>query len=139
VTSNVMIALSAMIVGGLGLAHLVLTFRGPKLLPRDPSVKAAMEGCSPVITRQTTYWRCWIGFNASHSMGAILFGAVYGYLAIAHPAFLFQSGFLQVLGFVTILAYVVLAKAYWFITPLAGMSLSLVLYIAGVLLARSGM
>ena len=137
--SIVMVAASALIVGGLGTAHLVLTFRGPKLLPRDLAVKTAMEGCSPVITRQTTYWRCWIGFNASHSLGAILFGVVYGYLAVAHPAFLFQSGFLLVLGFVTLLAYVALAKAYWFITPLTGMSSSLVLYAAGVLLAWSGL
>ena len=27
-----------------------------------------------MITPQTTLWRAWIGFNASHSLAAILFG-----------------------------------------------------------------
>lgn len=138
-TSNVLVATSAVIVGFLGIAHLILTFRGPKLLPRDRSVKAAMEGCSPVITRQTTYWRSWIGFNASHSMGAILFGSVYSYLAIAYPELLFQSAFLQAVGIATLLSYVVLAKLYWFITPLVGVSVSLLLYAVGIVLARAGM
>lgn len=133
---NYWIAASAGIVGALGTAHLVLTYRGPKLLPRDRSVREAMAATSMVITSQTTYWRAWIGFNASHSLGLMLFGLVYGYLALAHPALLAGSVFLQALGFVVLLAYIVLAKLYWFVTPLAGMSLSLVLYVAGILLSR---
>ena len=35
-------------------------------------------------TKETTMWRCWVGFNASHSMGLILFGLAFGYLALAH-------------------------------------------------------
>ena len=27
-------------------------------------------------------WRAWVGFNATHGFGLILFGALYGYLAI---------------------------------------------------------
>jgi hypothetical protein len=34
-------------------------------------------------------WKAWIGFNASHSFGLILFGTVYAYLALAHGSFLF--------------------------------------------------
>src|SRR5438046_6957052 len=29
-------------------------------------------------------WRAWVGFNASHSMGAMLFGLVFAFLALAH-------------------------------------------------------
>jgi hypothetical protein len=39
-----------------------------------------------------------VGFNASHSMGLILFGLVFGYLALAHRQLLFQSPFLLVVG-----------------------------------------
>lgn len=66
-TPNVLMAASAAIVGLLGLVHLVLTYRGPKLLPRDPAVREAMEGTHPVISRETTYWKAWVGFNARRS------------------------------------------------------------------------
>lgn len=111
----------------LGLAHLLFTFRGPKLLPRDPELRARMEAVSPVITRQTTMWRCWVGFNASHSVALILFGAVYGYLALAHGEFLFRSVFLLSLGLVVLLGYVFLAKMYFFRTPLRGVIVATVL------------
>jgi hypothetical protein len=75
----------------LGLIHLLYTFYGPKLLPRDRDLRTRMEEVSPVITRETTMWKAWVGFNASHSYGAVLFGAVYGYLSLVHSAFLFQS------------------------------------------------
>jgi hypothetical protein len=73
-------------------------------------------------------WKTWIGFNASHSYGLILFGAVYGYLALAHSDFLFQSVFLLSLGLVTLLGYVFLAKRYFFSIPLLGVLLATILY-----------
>lgn len=130
--ANVLMALSAAILGLLGMAHLVLTFRGPKLLPRDRSLREAMERVSPVITTQTTIWRCWMGFNASHSLGAMLFGLVYGYLALVHGEVLFGSTFLLVVGLAMVGGFVLLARLYWFVTPLAGASLSLLFYLASV-------
>ena len=35
-----------------------------------------MGEISPVITKETTVWRCWVGFNASHSMGLMLYGLI---------------------------------------------------------------
>lgn len=43
---------------------------------------------------------CWVGFNASHSYGLILFSAVYGYPALAHGDVLFHSIFLLTPGLV---------------------------------------
>ena len=65
----------------LGLLHLLYTFHGSKLLPRDAELQERMSVVSPVITRETTMWKGYVGFNASHSFGLILFGLVYGYLA----------------------------------------------------------
>ena len=127
---------SAAIIAMLGTAHMVLTFRGPKLLPRDRELRAAMDRTHPVITTQTTIWRAWTGFNASHSMGAIMFGFFYGYLGLAHPDVLFSSMPLLLFGLVMLLAYLVLAKVYWFITPLLGISISLVCYVLSVALSR---
>src|SRR5580700_12010980 len=95
---SVFIAASAAVILLLGLTHLLYTFRGPLLHPRDPELTAKMMTVSPVITPETTMWRAWIGFNATHSFGLILFGLVYGYLALAHRDFLFQSDFLLAVG-----------------------------------------
>jgi len=129
-----LIAASASILGLLGCAHLVLTYRGPKLLPRDPAVREAMARTAPVITSRTTYWKMWIGFNVTHSMSAILFGLVFGYLALARPDVLLASPFLQGVGAATLVAFVVLAKRYWFATPLAGATVALALYLTGLAL-----
>ena len=124
-----LIAGSAAIVMSLGLIHLLYTVRGTKLLPRDRDLKARMEEVSPVITRETTMWKAWVGFNASHSYGAILFGAVYGYLSLAHSAFLFQSTFLLSLGLLLLGGYAYLGKRYWFRVPFRGILLATVLYV----------
>ena len=96
-----------------------------------------MNEVSPVITRQTTMWKTWIGFNASHSFGAMLFGTVYGYLAVAHSEFLFRSPFLLVLGLLLLGGYVFLGKVYWFSVPFRGIVLSTVCYIAALVVAWS--
>lgn len=134
---QLLMAAAASIIGLLGLAHLVLTFRGPKLLPRDRSLKEAMSGVAPVITTQTNIWRMWIGFNASHAMGAMLFGLVYAYLALVHGDLLFQSLFLQSVGFAMLAGFAVLARLYWFITPFVGSVVALILYVVSISLARA--
>jgi hypothetical protein len=130
-----LIAASAAILLLLGLLHLVYTFYGPKLLPRDRELQVRMQEVSPVITRQTTMWKAWVGFNASHSFGAILFGAVYGYLSLLHGAFLLQSHFLLWLGLAVLIGYVFLAKRYWFSIPLRGILLATVLYATALIIA----
>ena len=127
-----LLAASAAIILLLGLAHLLFTFRGPKLHPRDAALEARMKEVTPVLTRQTTMWKAWIGFNASHSYGAIFFGLVYGYLALAHAALLFQSEFLLLAGLGLLLGYVSLARAYWFSIPLRGIAAATLLYLAAL-------
>ena len=79
--ANVLMVLSASIIFALGVVHLVYTFWSSKLTPRDPALQLSMSQIAPVITKETTMWRCWVGFNASHSMGLILFALVFGFLA----------------------------------------------------------
>lgn len=129
---NLPIAISASIIGLLGLAHLVLTYHGPKLLPRDAAVREAMRGVAPVITTQTDLWRMWIGFNVSHSMGALLFGLVYGHLALVEADLLAGSMFLQMVGLAMLAGFVVLARRYWFVTPFVGSSVALLSYVLGL-------
>ena len=126
---------SAGIIGILGIVHFVLTIWGQKHLPRDSSLVESMANVSPIITTQTTIWKMWMGFNFSHSMGLLLFGLTYNYLAIAHGELLFKSIILQAIGFGALVGYVVLARIYWFIAPLAASSLALILYLGSVAVA----
>ena len=132
---SLLIITSAGIIGLLGLVHFVLTFWGPKHLPRDRSLVDAMANTAPEITSQTTIWKMWMGFNASHSMGLMLFGLTYSYLAVAHSEFLFQSIFLQALGLAMLAGYVVLARLFYFIAPLVGVSISLILFTVSIAIA----
>ena len=88
-----------------------------------------------MISRETTMWKAWIGFNASHSYGAILFGLVYGYLAMFQNAFLFTSPFLLAVGLAFLSGYVFLGKVYWFSVPFRGILLAAALYVAALLVA----
>jgi len=131
-SASLLIAASAAVIFALGLVHLLYTFRGTKLQPRDAGLQSQMEAAHPVLTRQTTMWKAWIGFNASHSAGALLFGAVYGYLALAHGAFLLGSPFLLALGALLLAGYIALGKLYWFSVPYRCILLSSALYAAGL-------
>ncbi|SIO70741.1 hypothetical protein SAMN05444172_7056 [Burkholderia sp. GAS332] len=135
--ARILMVLSASMMFALGVAHLVYTFWGPKLTPRDPALQISMSQISPVISKQTTMWRAWVGFNVSHSMGAILFGLVFGFLALAHGQLLFRSPFLLVVGLAMLGGYAVLGKVYWFSAPFTGICISLACYVAGIALSRA--
>ncbi len=128
---------ACVIIGLLGAAHLWLTFHGPALAPRDPAVLQAMQSDAPGISRQTTLWRAWLGFNASHSLGALLFALVWGYFALVLTPVFFSSWFLRGLGLLVLLCYLWLARRYWFRVPQRGISLALLLYLASCVLAAN--
>jgi hypothetical protein len=134
--ARILMVLSASIVFTLGVTHLVYTFWGSMLTPRDPALQISMSEIAPVITKETTMWRCWVGFNASHSIGLILFGLIFGFLALAHPRLLFQSPFLPVVGLAMLCGLAALSKVYWFGAPFTGICISLVCYLAGIALSR---
>jgi hypothetical protein len=135
--ARILMVLSASIILTLGAVHLIYTFWGPNLTPREPTLQISMSQVSPVITKETTMWRCWVGFNASHSMGLILFGLIFSFLALAHDQLLFRSPFLLVIGLAMLGGYVVLSKVYFFSVPLTGVSISLACYVASIVLSRA--
>jgi|SRR5215469_1564959 len=135
--AKILMVLSASVVFALGVVHLVYTFWGPDLTPSDRALQVSMSQIAPVITKETTMWRCWVGFNASHSLGLILFGLLFGFLAMAHGQLLFQSPFLLVVGLAMLGGYVVLCKVYFFSVPLIGISISLACYLASIALSRA--
>jgi hypothetical protein len=136
VPAKILMVLSAGIALMFGVMHLFYTFRGPMLAPRDPALQVSMTQIAPVITNETTMWRCWVGFNTSHSMGLVLFGLIFGFLALAHGGLLFQSPFLLVVGLAMLSGLVVLCKMYFFSGPFVGVSVSLACYVASIALSR---
>ncbi|MDJ0709463.1 MAG: hypothetical protein QNJ14_03685 [Woeseiaceae bacterium] len=132
---TVLLTAGSAIIGVLGLIHILYTFRTDKFEPRDRDLGRRLRDVHPVLTAETTMWKAWIGFNASHSVGAMLFAAFYGYLALFRLDFLLSSPFLIALSLIALASYVLLARAYWFRTPLAGITIATALFSAGYLLA----
>ena len=62
----------------LGTAHAIFTpLRASDrkgLSPDDPALIDAMTRAHVRLTRRVDLWSTWIGFNLSHSLGAVLFG-----------------------------------------------------------------
>ena len=104
----------------LGTLHLYYTFFTSKFNARNKTVIIEMKNTSPVLTGETTMWNAWIGFNASHSAGAIFIGLMNILLAAQYFPMLQNSVLIILLNIVTALFYCWLAKKYWFRIPFAG-------------------
>ena len=131
-TAALLFIASATVIGVLGSIHMLYTFYGNKLHPRDAATVLAMQQSHPMLTRETTVWKATLGFNASHSLGAMLFALVFGYLAGWQWPMLQASWFLQGLGLMTLLVYWALARRYWFSIPRRGIVLTCALFAAGL-------
>jgi hypothetical protein len=125
----------------LGFLHVLYTFldiRNPRrIVPDDSTVAAAMATSKVRIARGgTTMWKAWVGFNFSHGLGAILFGA----LTIAAGTTLQMlpvPSWILLLFAVIGAAYLVLASLYWFRIPIAGIAIATACFlIAWLLYAR---
>ena len=127
----------------LGLAHVVATPQTPAdakgLSPRDPALRDAMARDSVLLTRRTTLWLAWVGFNLSHSLGAILFGVVVVLIGRSRASFEAQGSVFLPLAMLVSATYLVLGVRYWFRTPIIGISLASVCFVVSwVLLAKAG-
>lgn len=133
--SQIAIATSAVLMLIVGVAHLRATFFGAKLRPRDQALEARMKQTPLVITDRTTVWQTWIAFNATQSLGFILFGALYGYLSAFHFQMLLQARFVLVAGAIFLASLLMLARRYMFNGPVVVFGACLVLYVAGAIAA----
>lgn len=131
-----LVVASAVVCAYVGVAHLLYTLFGSKLNPRDAQLMAEMKQGSLVVSAQTNVWRAWVGFNASHSLGFVLFGAVFGHLALSYPALLFGSVYLAAAGGAFLAALVVVARRCFFRAPFVVVILALALYLGGIVAAR---
>lgn len=108
----------------LGTIHLLYTFFTDRFSARDSEVEEGMKNTHPKLTRQTTMWDAWVGFNASHSMGAIFLGIVNMILAVQYLPILENAYLLLLLTLGTAAFYLYLAQKYWFRIPLTGIAIA---------------
>ncbi len=134
ITSQYFWILGSVIITFLGIIHLVYTFFTNKFLPRNENLKKEMHLTSPILTKETTMWNAWIGFNASHSSGAIFIGVINIYLAVKHFSILQTEHFFFLFNITTIGFYVWLAKKYWFKAPLIGISITFICFVVSYIL-----
>lgn len=111
----------------LGLLHAVYTLqdirRPRRLVPDDPSVSAAMAGSFVRLARGgTTMWQAWVGFNFSHSLGAVLFGVLCIFSGAAMGTVV-VPGWVLFLLWVIGLTYLALGVLYWFRIPIVGIAI----------------
>ena len=110
----------------LGIIHLIFTFFTNKFSSRSEMAIEVMKSSTPILTKDTSLWKAWLGFNGSHSIGAIFIGVINIYLA--HFYFDLFTPFLFIFNIVIVSFYLWLAKRYWFRIPFYGILLTLVSY-----------
>jgi hypothetical protein len=122
----------------LGTIHALVTpLRGTDrkgLSPGDPALAEAMARSPLLLTRRTDVWRAWVGFNLSHSLGAVLFGLVVVLVGRSPAAFAAEAALFLPLALVVAAVYLVLGLRYWFRTPILGIAFSLAAFSASFLL-----
>lgn len=136
--SQTLFALGAVPFIILGTVHGIYTAidakRPFRLTPKSPDVRTAMQSTPLRIHPSTNTWLGWIGFNFSHTLGAVTFGAIYLLLAITEFDFLATNILFSTIPVVVSGTYLVLAYKYWFIIPLIGIGFGFCCFIAAALL-----
>ena len=117
----------------LGTIHLLYTFFTNKFSSRNKTLNEEMKTSFPILTKEITMWKAWIGFNASHSSGAMYIGLINFILAFSYFEIIKNPIFLSV-NILTVLFYLWLAKKYWFSTPLKGILISSCCFIASAII-----
>jgi len=135
--AKILLIVGASIFGILGTVHLLYTFFTNKFEAFDSEVTEAMKRTSPILTKETSVWNAWIGFNASHSLGAMLVAAVYIPLTASYFSVIQQSVWFSILPVLIGLSYLMLAKTYWFRIPFVGMLISTICFTGAAVLLNT--
>jgi len=133
-TAKIFILIASSIFLILGTIHLVYTFFTNKFLARDGETNEKMKSTSPILTNETSVWNAWIGFNASHSTGAMFIGLINIMLVCQHFEVYRSSFNILLLDICTGIFYLFLAKKYWFKIPLIGILIATSCFIVAILL-----
>lgn len=118
----------------LGSVHFVYTFFTDKFFARNKTVVADMKSSSLILTKNTSMWKAWIGFNASHSIGMLFFGFINLFLLTKHYDTFLTDHFYCIINIFVASFYVWLGKKYWFNVPFIGASITMICYLLSYIL-----
>jgi len=123
----------------MGVAHGVMTLRDlwrPYFFaPRDPQVIPLLQRTSIGLSPRASFWRAWLGFNLSHSLGLALFGGGLIYLS-SLDGWESARETLMPVSVVVGTAYLIMAVRFWFRVPAIAAGAGTLLLIASWLVDR---
>ncbi|MCH8862100.1 MAG: hypothetical protein IID51_06285 [Proteobacteria bacterium] len=122
------------IFGTLHLLYSMLDLAAPKrFAPKDESLLGTMKNTRIRMARNARNFRLsYMGFHLSHSLGLIMFAAIYMALSIIEPAVIFSAPLAAIMIGVGV-TYAALSHFFWFVIPLAGSILATALLALGLM------
>jgi hypothetical protein len=112
----------------LGLAHAratpLATTDRKGLSPADQALAEAMTRGRVLLTGRTDLWRCWVGFNLSHSLGAVAFGAFVLAVGRSAESYAAQAAVCGPLAILVSGAFLAIGVRCWFRTPIVGCAIA---------------
>jgi hypothetical protein len=106
--------------GGHALLSVLDVFRPRWFAPVDDSVRLAMKSTGVRLAQaRTDMWSAWLGFNISHGVGVVIFGAAAAWLGLNIEHAAVARGVLAI-PVVVGLVYFLLSVRFWFYAPAIG-------------------
>ena len=120
------------VLGTMHAVYMLMDLRRPRrLVPGDLALLTTMSGSRVRLAGDATdMWRAWVGFNLSHSLGALLFGA----MVIAWPVVAARHHALAWLPAAVAAVYLAIGLRFWFSVPNFGIAAATVAIAAAALL-----
>lgn len=118
----------------MGIVHGLLTiadvYRPTQFTPRDDSVRLAMRSTTIRFFRaRASVWDAWLGFNLSHSLGLLVFGAATTWLGLNGER-IHASNTMLAMPALVAFAYLLVAVRFWFYLPAIGATVATACIIA---------
>ena len=140
--AQLLVAFVASVFAVLGAAHGLLTLRDltrPRTFtPTDESVRFAMQSAKLALNPRANLWRARLGFNLSHSLGLVVFGAGLFAVAVWHFDAFASSRVLQGVTLAVSATYFTLSLKFWFWGPAVGSGVSLSCFLVALAILKVG-
>lgn len=129
-------AAGAFIFFALGALHLRMTvadMKEPKrFVPAKRELLEELKATRIALRKDVkNFWLSYLGFHFSHSVGVMFYGATVIYCALVRPDIL-PDIYVRIAIVVFGASYVLMARAFWFVIPLAGSALGVTLIAVGM-------
>jgi hypothetical protein len=109
------------------------------LSPADPALAEAMARGRVLLTKRVDLWQGWVGFNLSHSLGAVAFGAFALAVGRSPASFAAQAAVCGPLSVAVSAAFLLIGVRYWFRTPIVGCAVACACFALSWLLRLAGL